>query len=78
MANAKCLSNYEYLKPNKPTVLKTLYGKSLTTILYPANLHMKLRTDQMVFFGILPKIDTDENKAIYSIFLMGMYLGYRP
>ena len=25
-----------------------------------------LRTDQMVFFRNLTKIDTDENKAIYS------------
>ena len=26
-----------------------------------------LRTDEMVFFRNLTKIDTDENKAIYSI-----------
>ena len=37
------------------------------TILYSANLHMtNLRTDEMVFFHDLTKIDTDENKAIYS------------
>ena len=41
--------------------------RSLLTSLYSANLHMtNLRTDEMVFFHNLTKIDTDENKAIYS------------
>ena len=36
-------------------------------ISYSANLHMtNLRTDEMVFFRNLMKIDTDENKAFYS------------
>ena len=37
------------------------------TILYSANHDMtNLRTDEMVFFLNLTKIDTDGNKAIYS------------
>ena len=66
-----CLSNYEYFKQNKQTIkssaLKHCMVRSLVTILYSANLHMtNLRTDEMVFFRNLTKIDTDENKAIYS------------
>ena len=42
-------------------------ARSLVTILYSANLHMtNLHTDEIVFFRNLTKIDTDENKAIYS------------
>ena len=42
--------------------------RSLVTILYFAYNHLtNLHTDEMVFFRHLTKIDTDENKAIYSI-----------
>ena len=42
--------------------------RSLVTNLYSANLHMtNLRTDEMVFFRNLTKVDTDENKTIYII-----------
>ena len=37
------------------------------TVLYSAYLYMmNLRTGEMVFFRNLTKIDTDENKALYS------------
>ena len=66
-----CLSNYEDLKPNKPSIkssaLKHCIVRSLVTILYSDNLDMtNSRTDEMVFFRNLTKIDTDENKAINS------------
>ena len=42
------------------------------TILHSANLHItNLRTGEMAFFCNLTKIDTDENKAIYSILIRG-------
>ena len=70
---AHALSNYEYLKPIKQSIkssaLKHYMATYLLTILYTANLDMtlNLRTDEMVFFRYLTKIDTDENKAIHSI-----------
>ena len=50
-----CLSNYEYLKPNKHSIktsaLKHFMVRSLVIILYSANLHMtNLHTDEMGFF----------------------------
>ena len=42
----------------------------LVTNLCSGNPEMtNLRTDEIVFFGNLTKIGTDENKAIYSIFI---------
>ena len=42
------------------------------TILHFANLHMtNLRTDEMAFLRNSTKIDTYENKAIYSILISG-------
>ena len=39
----------------------------IVAILYYANLYItNLRSDEIVFFGNLKKIDTDENKAIHS------------
>ena len=37
-----------------------------------------LRTDEMVLFRILTKIDTDENKAIYSTYFVKIVPGSRP
>ena len=52
----------------KTSALKHCMVRILLIILYSAHLHMtNLRTDEMVFFRNLTKIDTDENKAIYSI-----------
>ena len=49
------------------SALKHCMVRSLVTTLYSANLHMtSLCTDEMVFYRNLKKIDTDENKAIYS------------
>ena len=51
------------------SALKHGMVRSLVTILYSDYLHMtNLCIDEMVLFRTLTKIDTDENKAIYSIF----------
>ena len=50
------------------------------TILHSANLHTcmtNLRTDKMAFVCNLTKIDTGENKAIYSIIINMGYAAFK-